>query len=120
MIPNIISHVEIPVLEFEKAKNFFEKVFGWKIDLESFPDYGLAELGDPEKSASLGLFKVDKIPEKGINVVFEVEDVELSLKKIKDLGGKIIREKYLIAPEVGYAGQFQDVFGFEYGLHSKK
>ncbi|MHA2105573.1 MAG: VOC family protein [Candidatus Hodarchaeales archaeon] len=120
MISNIVSHVELPVLNFEKAKSFFGEVFGWDIDLESFPDYGLATLGDPEKSASIGLFKVEKIPEKGINVVFEVEDVEKTLKKIENLKGKTIREKYLIAPEVGYAAQFTDIFGIEYGLHAKK
>lgn len=120
MITNVVSHVELPVLDLNKAKTFFGEVFGWEIDLESFPDYGITSLGDPEKSASVGLFKVDKVPEKGINVVFEVEDIEATLKKVETLKGKTVREKYLIAEEVGYAAQFTDVFGIEYGLHSRK
>ncbi|OLS18445.1 MAG: hypothetical protein HeimC3_49150 [Candidatus Heimdallarchaeota archaeon LC_3] len=117
---NIVSHVELPVLDFEEAKKFFEEVFGWKIDLESFPNYGHAELGEIDKVTSIGLFQVESVPEKGINVVFEAEDIEVTLKSIEKAGGKIVKGKALITPEVGYSAQFTDIFGFEYGLHSKK
>ncbi len=117
---NIVSHVELPVLDFKKAKKFFEEVFGWKIDLESFPNYGFADLGDPDNVTSIGLFQVDKLPEKGINIVFEAEDIDIILKRIEKAGGKTVKEKALIAPEVGYSAQFTDIFGFEYGLHSRK
>ena len=117
---NIVSHVELPVLDFKKAKSFFGEVFGWNIDLDSFPNYGYAELGNSENLTSIGLFQVEKMPEKGINIVFESEDIDISLKKIEKAGGKTVKGKTLIAPEVGYSAQFSDIFGFEYGLHSKK
>ncbi len=34
-------------------------------------------------------------------------------------GGKRIREKYEIAPEIGYSAQFEDCFGNEFGLFSR-
>lgn len=117
---NIVSHVELPVLDFKKAKKFFEEIFGWKIDLESFPNYGFADLGDPDSITSIGLFQVEKIPEKGINIVFESKDIDITLKSIEKAGGKTVKGKTLITPEVGYSAQFTDIFGFEYGLHSIK
>ena len=113
-----VSHVEIPVPDIEKAKSFYETIFKWKIDIESFPNYGFVYL-DGYKT-SLGFHKVDKIPEKGVNVVFEVENIEAKLKDIESAGGKTISGKTLITEEVGYSAQFQDCFGNELGLHSQK
>ncbi|MFQ5981524.1 MAG: VOC family protein [Candidatus Heimdallarchaeota archaeon] len=108
-----VNHVEIPVLDLEKAKEFFAAIFGWQADLESFPNYGIVEIPN---SASIGLYKVEQIPEHGINVVFEVADINQKLAEIKKLGGEIIREKQEIAPGIGFSAQFKDCFGNEMGL----
>ncbi len=112
-----VNHVEIPVLDLKKAKEFFDTIFMWNIDLEAMPEYGLVELTG---AASIGFFIVEIIPDHGINVVFEVEDIEQSLKEIIGAGGKVTREKYQISPEIGYSAQFQDCFGNEFGLFSDK
>ena len=112
-----VNHVEIPVLDLKKAKEFFKMTFDWEVDLDSMPNYGLVEL---KGAASIGFFIVEKIPEHGINAVFEVEGIEPMLKKITKAGGKVKREKYEIAPEIGYSAQFQDCFGNEFGLFSQK
>lgn len=117
---NIVSHVELPVKDFPKAKAFFEEIFNWKVDLESFPNYGFVYLGEDQNLTSVGLYKVKKNPPKGVNVVFEVENIDTALKNINKAGGSTVKEKQLISPEVGYSAQFKDVFGFEYGLHSRK
>ena len=112
-----VNHVEIPVLDLDRAKDFYETIFGWKVDLEAMPGYGLVEL---KESASIGLFTTKTIPAHGINVVFEVEDINQKLEEIKKANGKVIREKYEIAPEIGFSAQFQDCFGNEFGLFSRK
>ncbi|MFX0052359.1 MAG: VOC family protein [Candidatus Hermodarchaeota archaeon] len=112
-----VNHVEIPVLDLEKAKEFYETIFSWTVDLESMPNYGLVELKD---TASIGFFVVEKIPGHGVNVVFEVEDINQKLTEIKKAGGEVKHEKYEIAPEIGYSAQFQDCFGNEFGLFSRK
>lgn len=114
---NTVNHVEIPVLELKKAKEFYEAIFEWKVDLEAMPNYGLV---DHKDSASIGIFVVEKIPDHGVNVVFEVEDIDQTLEEIKKAGGKVKREKFEIAPEVGYSAQFQDCFGNEFGLFSRE
>lgn len=111
-----VNHVEIPVLDLEKTKKFYQAIFEWNVDLESFNNYGLVEI---QNSASIGFYLVEKIPEHGINVVFEVEDIDQKLEEIKNTGGKIIKEKYEIAPEIGFSAQFKDCFGNELGLYTK-
>lgn len=113
----IVNHVEIPVLDLKKAKEFYETIFAWKVNLESMSNYGLVELKD---AASIGFFVAEKIPEHGVNVVFEVEDINQMLTEIKAASGKVKREKNEIAPEIGYSAQFQDCFGNEFGLFSRK
>jgi predicted enzyme related to lactoylglutathione lyase len=68
---------------------------------------------------SFGLFKAESIPENKIVVTMEVEDIESTLKLVKEAGGKQTREKYEIAPEVGFAANFADCFGNAWGLHSQ-
>ena len=114
---NTVNHVEIPVIDLKKATEFYKAIFEWEVDLDTMPNYGLVEI---EGSASIGLFVVEKIPEHGINVVFEVEDIEEKLKQIAEAGGKVKREKYQIAPEIGYSAQFLDCFGNDFGLFSQK
>ncbi len=111
-----VNHVEIPVLDLQEAKAFFAAIFGWQVDLESFKNYGFVAIPD---SISIGLYLVEKIPDHGINVVFEVEDINQKLTEIKAQGGEIIREKQEIAPDIGYSAQFKDCFGNELGLFAK-
>ncbi|MFW9996815.1 MAG: VOC family protein [Candidatus Odinarchaeota archaeon] len=113
---NTVCHVEIPVLDLEKAKKFYETIFDWKVDLECLPDYGMIDFGN---ESSVGLFKADTIPESLINVYFEVADIDDTLEQVEASGGKIVKGKTLIAPELGYSARFQDCFGNELGLHSR-
>ena len=39
-----VNHVEIPVSDLKKAKEFYKTVFEWNVDLNAMPNYGLVEL----------------------------------------------------------------------------
>lgn len=115
---NRADHLEVPVLDTEKAKEFFS-IFGWKeyyMDFEK-GKYTLVN-GEGKNPVSFGFYKVDKIPDVGIRIVLRVEDIEEKLKEVVSAGGKIVREKYEIAPEIGFASEFLDIFGNTWGLHS--
>ena len=61
-----IDHLEIPVTDINKAKEFYGESFGWKELFSDFgPEYVLVSTTEPE-FVSFGLYKVDKIPEKGV------------------------------------------------------
>ncbi|MHA2171430.1 MAG: VOC family protein [Candidatus Kariarchaeaceae archaeon] len=110
-----INHVEIPVTDLEKSKAFYGPIFDWDIDLEMMPNYGLVDI---KGAVSIGFFIVEAIPERGINIVIEVNDIPSKLIMIKEAGGTIVREKYLIGEEIGYAADFTDIFGNQLSLFS--
>ncbi len=114
-----ISHVEIPVTDIAKAKEFYGKVFNWDGIMQDWSEeYILVHNEKHPERPSLGLFKVDEIPDNKIVVTMEVDDIESTMNIVKKAGGEQTREKYEIAPEIGFAANFKDCFGNVWGLHS--
>lgn len=106
---NSIYHIEIMTTDLKKAERFYSGLFGWKItSWKGSPDYMLFETG---KEPGGGFQKVDKVnPGDGILLYIQVEDIEKSLSKARELGGRIIREKTEI-PNVGWFGLLADLDG---------
>jgi len=102
---NPIVHVEISVTDLEKAKEFYSKVFGWKI-YEKL-GFTLFESGTPIGGS---FNKVDKVKSGGCLLYISVDDIEKKLEEIERSGGKVLRKKTKI-PEVGWDALFEDIFG---------
>jgi predicted enzyme related to lactoylglutathione lyase len=111
-----IVGIEIPVLDLEKGIKFYEDVFGWKIDRETFPGQGVVSLND---CVTVGIFQTTKLRPKGLNVGFAVKDITTTLNKIVEGEGKIIKDKFKFEGQVGYVAVFQDCFGNEMSLFSE-
>jgi len=109
---NPIVHMEIPVTDLKKAKEFYSKLFGWKVDLIPEMDYALFETGTPPGG---GFTKVDKVKEGGCLFYISVDDIEKKLKEIEKAGGKTVRRKTEI-PQFGWDATFKDTFGNVLGL----
>jgi len=110
---NAIVHIEIPATDLKKAKEFYSKVFGWKVDVMP-PEmgYALFETGAPPGG---GFNKVDKVREGGCLFYICVDDIEKKLKEIEKAGGKTVEKKTEI-PQTGWEAKFKDVFGNVLGL----
>jgi hypothetical protein len=112
-----IVHFNIPADNPEKLKQFYEKVFGWKIEKTPGPaDYWLIytvpvnEQGRPtEMGVNGGMMKRQDPEEKLTNYIL-VESVDEYAKKIEDSGGKIIVPKMAV-PSMGYWALFTDPDG---------
>lgn len=93
---NKVVHFELPAEDMERAKSFYEKVFGWKID-PIMPEYSMVytqEVDDnfmPKEVGAIngGIQKKDDIL-KYPAIVMEVEDIEVKLKEVEEAGAKII------------------------------
>ena len=59
-------HVEIPVTDLKKAKEFYSKLFGWKVDLLPGMNYALFETGAKPGG---GFNKVDKMKADGVVIM---------------------------------------------------
>jgi len=98
-----IVHFDISADIIERAKNFYNKLFGWKIEKSPVPvEYFLIETSTStgEKGITGGIAKREKAYQQITNFI-EVPSIDESINKVKALGGKIIEPKTTI-PTVGY------------------
>jgi hypothetical protein len=105
MVHNII-HFEVPADDVERAKRFYEELFGWKIE-PAQGGYNLVTVGEPGPNG--GMMK-RMAPGQGITVYINVESVDDYLKKVQSLGGSTIMPKTPV-PTMGYFAFFQDTEG---------
>jgi predicted enzyme related to lactoylglutathione lyase len=52
-----------------------------------------------------------------VMITMETDNIEATIEKVTQNGGKAIRERYEVSPEIGHAAEFEDVFGNRWGLH---
>jgi uncharacterized protein len=112
MIHPIIAHVEIPVKDLEKSRLFYEKLFNWE-----FKPFGNGYLlFNPRKGITAGLRQSENIS-SGETTIFHihVENIDDTLTKIINEGGKIVRERTVI-PVMGWYALITDIDGNTLGL----
>ncbi|NHJ40451.1 MAG: VOC family protein [Asgard group archaeon] len=114
-----ITHIEIPVKNLKKAKEFYEEVFNWEVDIETgFPGYGFFKTGETGVGGAFD--ESDKKVSGDLLLYIEVEDIPTYSEKIITAGGKITKEKTEIGGEMGFYAIFEDIFGNVFGLWSAK
>ena len=101
MVPGNICWFEIPADKPERAKAFYGKLFGWKIN--AFPgmeDYWHIETGGADASPDGAVMK-RMHPAHTITSYIMVPSVTKSMAKVKKLGGKVCVPKTEV-PKMGY------------------
>ncbi|PVX27766.1 MAG: glyoxalase [Candidatus Bathyarchaeum sp.] len=122
MVDNTIVHFDIPAENPEKLKNFYSKLFSWRI--YKFPgptEYWMIETvpvdekGAPARpGVNGGMFKKEQPERKPVNYIL-VDDIDKSTQKVKDLGGTITRPKQQV-PGVGYIAHAIDPEGNAFAI----
>lgn len=117
---NPVVHFEMPAEDSDRIAEFYEKSFGWQIKKlgEEMGNYILAattetdEKGPKSPGAINGGFykKCDEIPNDHPTLVIAVDDLNESMKKVTDNGGKVLGEPMEI-PGVGTFVSFLDTEG---------
>ncbi len=103
-----VVHVEIPVTNLKRAKEWYGKIFGWAFQ-DAGKDYAL--WNPPGGGVGGGLQLVKKIPvTPAVRAYIEVEDVAATLKQIKAARGKVLVPKTEV-PTFGWWGAFRDPQG---------
>ena len=113
---NGLGHTEIPSTDLQKSKDFYSKIFGWKMS-EDMPGYVLFKTGDDQGG---GFTKESKPAQDGVILYIEVEDIPTKLSEIENAGGKKVKDKTQISPEYGYYALFTDPCGTIMALWSKQ
>ena len=99
--PASIVWFEIPADNQQRAKTFYGKLFGWKINpFPNMDDYQHIDTGGPDASPDGGLMQ-RMHPEHTITTYINVPSVTQYMTKVRKLGGKIVRPRTAV-PGMGY------------------
>lgn len=105
MIHSIV-HFEIPANDVERAKKFYQQLFGWEFQAP-MEGYHLIQTG--EGGVGGGMMQ-RPVPEQRITMYVGVESIDEYLAKAQSLGGTIIMPKTAV-PTMGYFAHFLDTEG---------
>ena len=109
---------EIPADNPERARKFYGKLFGWKIN--KFPgmnDYWHIDTGGSDDTPDGGMMK-RKFPQHPITNYVAVASVDDAAVQVEKLGGKICMAKTAV-PQMGYFVICEDTEGNMFALWEK-
>jgi predicted enzyme related to lactoylglutathione lyase len=109
-MPDTLRHFAINCDDVDRAKTFYEGVFGWRFQPWGPP--GFFNTSDPGVMAAIQPRRelVPGVPMTGMECSFGVLDIDATQAAIEKLGGKIVMPKVTI-PNVGTLIFFQDPEG---------
>lgn len=120
---NTLNWFEIPVTDFDRAKKFYETVFGISMYVMDFGGFKMgmfpSEPGNGKLTGAIVKGEWYKPSQDGTLVYLNANpDLQTALDKIEGAGGKILRPKTQISPEYGNMAMFIDTEGNRLALHS--
>lgn len=121
-----LIHFEIHVDNMERAKTFYENVFGWTFqdwtDYAGMPYFG-AVTGDENEPGINGALMQRRGPAptanqplNGFACTMGVEDYDITEAKILKNGGTVAMPKYAL-PQMAWQGYYTDTEGNLFGIH---
>lgn len=114
---NALCHFEIMSKDTKKAAEFYNHLFGWKLNFDMGDEYIFIQ---PENGPGGAISKSDNFGAGGgLAFYIEVDEVENYLKKAVELGGKEVTPKTEI-PNIGWHAQFSDLDDNIIGLFMAK
>ncbi len=109
-----VVHFEIPVKKLKRAEGFYKEAFGWSLSQYPEMKYTIVRTVDvddkfmPKETGAINGGMMKKTKEiKNPVITINVKNIDEALNKIKELGGKVIRDKVKVG-DMGYAAYFQD------------
>ena len=120
---NSINWVEIPVLNFERAKEFYSRLYDFEMFENTMGSLRLGYLPMDKDSQGVGGAIVQGngyVPSSlGAKVYLNGgKDLLTVLNRVNAAGGEIVVPKTKISDEIGYFAIFEDTEGNHIALHS--
>jgi predicted enzyme related to lactoylglutathione lyase len=108
-----IGWVEMYTKDGNKLADFYESVFGWKIQKDpNMPEYVM--FTDSSGDVAGGFAQQQKKANGGMYLL--TDDIDEHLKTIEKAGGKTVTKKTEITDAIGWWAQFEDPDGNVMGL----
>jgi predicted enzyme related to lactoylglutathione lyase len=123
---NALNWFEIPVTDMQRAKHFYQVVFGIHMEDINMPDMGMEmagfpmEMGSGKVSGALVKSDYHRPSKDGVVIYLNANpDMKEILERIEDEHGEVVMPKTQISPEIGYMAFFIDTEGNRIALHSQ-
>ncbi len=121
---NSLNWFEIPALDIDRAKKFYDTIFG--IDMVVLPEMmGMKmagfpmEMGSGKASGGLAQSQMHKPSADGAIIYLNANpSIQAVIDRIEPAGGKVVMPRTQISPEIGYMAFFMDTEGNKIGLHA--
>lgn len=119
----VINWFELPMMDEERAKKFYENVFGIEMSRVEAPDAVMLffrRSGDDPGVTGGALVRSEYHRpglQGGIVYLNATPSIDATLDKIVAEGGQVLFPKTQISPELGYSAIFMDSEGNKVGLH---
>jgi hypothetical protein len=114
-MPNTIQHFAVNADDVDRARRFYESVFGWSFSAWGPPEFYQIDTGGRGDSSIAGALhkRRDVVPGKpihGFECTIAVDNVDVIAETVKEAGGRVVMEKSVIEG-VGELIFFEDTEG---------
>jgi predicted enzyme related to lactoylglutathione lyase len=114
-----LAHFAINADDVNRARRFYERVFGWKFNAWGPPGFYQIDMGADAPAAVIGALQgrrelVKGTPTVGYECTISVPSIDDTIKAVLANGGKTVLEKSVIVG-VGALAFFQDPEGNAFG-----
>lgn len=124
MTTNAIEWFEIPVLDFPRAKLFYNAIFDFEMpEMQMGPNTMGFLLHEQGKGVGGAIIHGDGyVPSVQGSIVYLSggSDLSVVLSRVETAGGSVLVGKTQVSPEHGYFAHFLDSEGNRVGLYSSK
>jgi len=122
---NSVNWVEIPVLNFDRAKEFYSRIYDYEMYEETMGAFRMGFLPMDRNPEGVGGAIVQGIgytpTALGAKVYLNGGNNLLTvLNRVEGAGGDVLTQKTKITDEIGYFASFKDTEGNHIYLHSKE
>ena len=102
---NPLVHFEFMVGDVEKSRKFYGKIFDWEFQHDDAMNYTMIKTGAEPGGGMMK--RPDEAPMFALTQYFQVDDIDATMAKVAEAGGKPAMPKMEI-PDIGWWAMFFD------------
>lgn len=107
-MPYPVVHFEIPADDVARARNFYQRAFGWKIRDPRKTDYFMIETRSNGAQGINGGLMQRSCADQSMTNYIAVKSIETALEKVEKAGGTVCMPKTEVGANMGWIAAFRD------------